>query len=108
MLVQAADLTGLFANPQPVVQIKSSDNTIEQLNPEESKLIYDGPLIVMVNKMSASATEIVAAALQDYGRAIIVGDESTHGKGTVQQLYPLEQWMPIGFPEHTPAPEASR
>ena len=99
LLVQAADLTGLFVKPQPVVQIKSSDGTIEQLDPEESKMIYDGPLIVMVNKMSASATEIVAAALQDYGRAIIVGDQSTHGKGTVQQLYPLEQWMPIGFPE---------
>jgi carboxyl-terminal processing protease len=99
LLVQAADLTGLFVKPQPVVQIKSSDGTIEQLDPEESKMLYDGPLIVMVNKMSASATEIVAAALQDYGRAIIVGDQSTHGKGTVQQLYPLEQWMPIGFPE---------
>jgi carboxyl-terminal processing protease len=98
LLVQAADLTGLFAKNQPVVQIKSSDGTIEQLNPEEARQIYDGPLIVMVNKMSASATEITAAALQDYGRAIIVGDSSTHGKGTVQQLYPLQQWMPIGFP----------
>jgi len=99
LLVQAADLTGLFAKPQPVVQIRSSDGTVEQLPPEEANPIYSGPLIVMVNKMSASATEIVAAALQDYGRAIIVGDSSTHGKGTVQQLYPLEQWMPSGFPE---------
>jgi len=98
LLVQAADLTGLFAKPEPVVQIRSSDGTIEQLGPEESRPIYGGPLMVMVNKMSASATEIVAAALQDYGRAIIVGDQSTHGKGTVQQLYPLENWMPIGFP----------
>jgi carboxyl-terminal processing protease len=98
LLVQAADLTGLFVKPEAVVQIKSSDNTIEKLGPENVRQIYDGPLMVMVNKMSASATEIVAAALQDYGRAIVVGDQSTHGKGTVQQLYPLEQWMPIGFP----------
>jgi len=97
LLVQAADLTGLFAKAGPVVQIRSSDATIEQLAPD-SRVIYDGPLMVMVNKMSASATEIVAAALQDYGRALIVGDQSTHGKGTVQQLYPLEQYMPIGFP----------
>ncbi len=98
LLVQAADLTGLFVKPGPIVQIRSSDATVEQLDPEESKPIYSGPLMVMVNKMSASATEIVAAALQDYGRAVVVGDQSTHGKGTVQQLYPLEQWMPIGFP----------
>ncbi|MCE0521409.1 MAG: carboxy terminal-processing peptidase [Methylacidiphilales bacterium] len=101
LLDQAVDLTGLFIPHQqvePVVQIRRSDGYIEQLGPEETRQIYDGPLLVMVNKMSASATEIVAAALQDYGRAIIVGDQSTHGKGTVQTLISLTQQMPIGFP----------
>jgi carboxyl-terminal processing protease len=97
LLDQAIDLTGLFVKREYVVQVKRSDGYIEPLEPDQDADIYNGPLLVMVNKASASATEIVAGALQDYGRAIIVGDQSTHGKGTVQTLIPLDQQAPIGF-----------
>jgi carboxyl-terminal processing protease len=98
LLDQAVDLTGLFVKREPVVQIRSSDNNIGELDTGESPQIYNGPLLVMVNKASASATEIVAGALQDYGRAVIVGDQSTHGKGTVQRLISLMPLMSLGFP----------
>ena len=97
LLDQAIDLTGLFVNKEPVVQVKLNDGYIQQLVCDDSHDIYNGPLLVLVNKASASATEIVAGALQDYGRALIVGDQSTHGKGTVQTLIPLQDQAPIGF-----------
>ncbi|MFM8469194.1 MAG: carboxy terminal-processing peptidase [Limisphaerales bacterium] len=92
LLNEAVELTGLFIKKGPVVQVRSPKQ-IDVLDDEDARVSYDGPLVVAVGHHSASASEIVAAALQDYGRALIVGDLSTHGKGTVQTLYPLAQWM---------------
>ncbi len=92
LLNEAVELTGLFIKKGPVVQVRNPKQ-IDVLDDEDGRVTYDGPLIVAVGHHSASASEIVAAALQDYGRALIVGDKTTHGKGTVQTLYPLAQWM---------------
>jgi carboxyl-terminal processing protease len=88
-LEEAVKFTGLFIKDGPVVQARSPDGSIAVDPDTDPSMLYDGPLAVMVNRFSASAAEIAAAALQDYGRAIIVGDTSTHGKGTVQNLNPL-------------------
>jgi carboxyl-terminal processing protease len=85
-LEEAINLTGLFIKEGPVVQVKDSDGHITVDKDTDSDILYDGPLIVMTSRFSASASEILAGALQDYGRALIVGDASTHGKGTVQTL----------------------
>lgn len=87
-LVEAIETAGLFISSGPVVQIKERGG-IQVLPDTDPEIEYDGPMIVLVNRLSASASEILAAALQDYERAIIVGDEKTHGKGTVQTLMPL-------------------
>ncbi|MBI5799335.1 MAG: carboxy terminal-processing peptidase [Verrucomicrobia bacterium] len=92
LLNEAVELTGLFIKKGPVVQVRQP-KSIEVLEDEDGRVTYDGPLMVFVGHHSASASEIVAAALQDYGRALIVGDLATHGKGTVQTLYPLANFM---------------
>ena len=100
-LDEAVRFTGLFIKDGPVVIAR--DDSIGHITVDSDPdpgVVYDGPLVVMLNRFSASASEIAAAALQDYGRALIVGDISTHGKGTVQQLQPLR---PFIWPENASA-----
>jgi carboxyl-terminal processing protease len=83
-LTEAISLTGLFIDRGPVVQVKNSNGTIQEYADDEPGVAWDGPLVVMTSKLSASASEILAGAIKDYRRGIIVGDPATHGKGTVQ------------------------
>jgi carboxyl-terminal processing protease len=93
-LDEAVKFTGLFLKEGPVVLARDYEGNISVDSDTDPSVLYDGPLAVLVNRFSASAAEIAAAALQDYGRAIIVGDTSTHGKGTVQNLTALKLYMP--------------
>jgi len=89
-LAEAISMTGLFIPEGPVVQVKDPYGRVHAQRDEDGLTAYDGPLVVLVSHLSASAAEIFAAALQDYGRAIIVGDQNTFGKGTVQQIVELD------------------
>ncbi|GAB3675944.1 carboxy terminal-processing peptidase [Salinisphaera aquimarina] len=89
-LGEAMKLTGLFMNSVPAVQIRDAEGKVQVLGDRNDGPVYDGPLAVMTNRLSASASEIVAGALQDYGRAIVLGSQ-TFGKGTVQTLLPLSE-----------------
>lgn len=93
-LQEAITLTGLFIKNGPVVQVKNSGNIIEVNQDPDPAIFYEGPLAVITNRFSASASEIFSAAIQDYGRGIILG-ENSYGKGTVQNLIDLNRTIPI-------------
>ncbi|MDR2806966.1 MAG: carboxy terminal-processing peptidase [Puniceicoccales bacterium] len=90
ILEQSVLIGGLFVEG-PMVQVRGQYGNIERFDTKTNQILWDGPLIILVSKMSASAAEILAGALKDHNRAIIVGDKNTHGKGTVQVLLPMEQ-----------------
>ena len=90
-LEDARIMSGLFIEEGPIVQIRNHKGEVDVLSDFDKAVQYKGPLIVMINRFSASASEILAAALQDYGRAVIVGGEYSHGKGTVQAVLNLNQ-----------------
>ena len=101
-LREAILLTGLFFDRGPVVQIKSGNNAKPMVEYDrDNKTYFNGPLVVMINKLSASAAEILAGAIQDYGRGVIVGDKHSHGKGTVQTIMDLDsilKYYGVNFP----------
>ena len=89
----AVDMAGLFIKEGPIVQVASSGSKKEVLNDNDDEIVWNGPLVILVNELSASASEILAAAMQDYKRAIVVGSKQSYGKGTVQNLLDLNQWL---------------
>jgi carboxyl-terminal processing protease len=96
-LEEAINLTGLFIPRGPVVQAKDTNGKITVNSDKNPEVAYDGPMVVLMNRLSASASEIFAAALQDYGRAVVVGDTRSFGKGTVQTVIDLDKSMSLPF-----------
>lgn len=88
-LTEAINLTGLFIDQGPIVQVKGFDGEVQHYDDMDQGTEWDGPLTVLISKLSASASEIFAGAIQDYGRGLVIGDHATHGKGTVQTLSDL-------------------
>lgn len=96
------DIVGLFIEEGPVVQVKSPNRAPRVLKDGDDKIFYDGPLVVMVNQFSASASEIFAAAIQDYNRGLIIGSRSTFGKGTVQNVLDMDRAVNITYRDMKP------
>jgi carboxyl-terminal processing protease len=92
-LQDVVEIAGLFIPKGPIVQVKSRGLSVDVLEDKDPQVLYDGPLAIMVNNISASASEILAAAMQDYKRGVVIGGEQTFGKGTVQRVFNMDDYL---------------
>src|SRR5690606_15192767 len=92
-LKTVVDMAGLFIKEGPIVQVKSTGKKKEVLSDKDKRIQWEGPLVILVNELSASASEILAAGMQDYKRAIVLGSKQSYGRGTVQNIISLTQFL---------------